>query len=334
MPDKTLYEQLAEQIGAGESRVIPRIFETLADEKEAALLLAAAPPATVDELAQRTGLAAAEIEPLIDPLFRKGLLFKSKKADAVRYYRVRHALQFHDSSAVAVDPPPKMLQLWKEFMDTEWNEFTKRFEGALPQSVLRVVPVNVVVEPTAQVLAFEDVTSMIDSARTVAVTKCSCRAVDGACGHAIDVCLQLDKAADYSIERGTGRLLTKPEAMRILEDCEAAGLVHVAENKQSLGHVICNCCSDCCINWASTRTGLGKFCAPSRFRAAIDADDCNGCELCIDRCFFDALHMNDSADLAVIDDRKCMGCGVCLVACPTAAIALEAHRPAEFVPAA
>ena len=100
-----------------------------------------------------------------------------------------------------------------------------------------------------------------------------------------------------------------------------------------MGHVICNCCRDCCINWASIRTGLGKFCAPSRFRAVVDADDCNGCELCIDRCFFDALHMNDTNELALIDAHKCMGCGVCLVVCPTAAIGLEAQRAEEFVPA-
>ena len=50
-----------------------------------------------------------------------------------------------------------------------------------------------------------------------------------------------DRAADYSIERGTGRKLTNEEAVRILEMCEEQGLVHVAENKQGVGHVICNC---------------------------------------------------------------------------------------------
>ena len=48
----------------------------------------------------------------------------------------------------------------------------------------------------------------------------------------------------------------------MLEMCEEQGLVHVAENKQGVGHVICNCCSDCCINWTSMRTGVGKFASP------------------------------------------------------------------------
>ena len=35
---------------------------------------------------------------MIDPLFKKGLLFKSKKPDGTRYYRVRNVLQMHDST--------------------------------------------------------------------------------------------------------------------------------------------------------------------------------------------------------------------------------------------
>ncbi len=37
---------------------------------------------------------------MIDSLFRKGILFKSRKPDGIRYYRVRQVLQLHDSTAV------------------------------------------------------------------------------------------------------------------------------------------------------------------------------------------------------------------------------------------
>lgn len=333
MQDKTLYEQLAEHIGAGDSKIIPAIFKALADETEARLLLAAAPPATVEELSEKTSIDAAQIETMIDSLFRKGLLFKSKKPDGTRYYRVRHALQFHDSTAVAIDPSQEMLDLWKQFMQTEWDDYSRKIEGALPNSVLRVIPVNVSIEPRTRVLPFEDVRNMIDSARNIAVTRCSCRVIDGACGKPREVCMQIDRAADYAIERGTGRKLNREEAIDMLQMCEEEGLVHVAENKRALGLVICNCCSDCCINWASTRTGLRKFAAPSRFRATVDADACTGCELCVDRCFFDAMTMADGNGVAVVNEDNCMGCGVCQVACLPDAISMEVVRPEEFIPA-
>ena len=50
MAEKTINEQLAEQVGAGDSKIIAAIFGTLTDENEAKLILAAAPPATVEEL--------------------------------------------------------------------------------------------------------------------------------------------------------------------------------------------------------------------------------------------------------------------------------------------
>jgi formate hydrogenlyase subunit 6/NADH:ubiquinone oxidoreductase subunit I len=269
---------------------------------------------------------------MVDPLFRKGLLFKSKKKDDTRYYRVRHVLQLHDSTAVATDASREMLDLWKRFMVEEWADFSRKFEEKLPSSVMRVIPVNVSVDLNTQILAFDDVKSLIDAARNLAVTRCSCRAIDGACGKEVDVCIQVDRAADYAIERGTGRQVSKQETIEILKRCEEEGLVHVAENKKALGHVICNCCSDCCINWPSVRPDRGKFVAPSRYRAWVDPDECIGCDLCLDRCYFDAMSMDGDRELAVVDEQNCMGCGLCQVVCPTDAIVMQEARPAAFVP--
>jgi Pyruvate/2-oxoacid:ferredoxin oxidoreductase delta subunit/DNA-binding MarR family transcriptional regulator len=333
MADQTLYQKLAEAVGAGDSKYIPGIFETLANEKEAQVLLAAAPPATIQEIAQKSGLKEEEVEETIDPLFKKGLLFKSKKVDGTRYYRVRQVLQMHDSTAVIVNAPRKMLDLWKEFMVKEFDEFSRKFEQILPSAVIRVIPVNVAVQNETQILAFDDVKSIIAEARNLAVTPCSCRAIDGACGKTLEVCVQIDKAADYSIERGTGRKLEKEEALQMMRQCEEEGLIHVTGNKRTLGHVICNCCSDCCLNWPSVRTGQGKFVVPSRFRAKVAEDECTACEACLDRCYFEAISMEGEGDTAAINAEKCMGCGLCLVTCPTEAISLEEVRPAEFVPA-
>jgi DNA-binding MarR family transcriptional regulator len=153
----TVYTQLSEQIGAGASNVVPRIFASLVNEDEARVLLAASPPATTAELAERTGIDAAAIDAMIDPLFRKGLLFKSKKPDATRYYRVRQVLQLHDATAVIQDAPREMLDLWKEFMRTEWTDTMKLVESVLPHAAMRVIPINVTLEPSSRILAMDDV---------------------------------------------------------------------------------------------------------------------------------------------------------------------------------
>lgn len=332
MTDATLYQKLAEAIGAGDSKYIPGIFEALADENEARVLLAAAPPATVQEIAQKTGQEEAAVAKMIDPLFRKGLLFKSKKADEIRYYRVRHILQMHDSTAVILNAPRKMLDIWKAFMAEEFDEYSRRIEQVLPGAVVRVIPVNISITPETQILAFDDIKQIVANARNLAVTPCSCRVIDGRCGKPKEVCVQVDKAADYALERGTGQKLEKDEALKLMRMCEEEGLVHVSDNKRAPGHVICNCCSDCCLNWPSLRTGLGKFVVPSRFRAEVEPEKCSACETCLDRCHFDAIRMEGEEGVAAVDPGKCMGCGLCLVTCPEEAISLREVRPAEFIP--
>ena len=332
MTEQTLCEQLGATVQPT-SKLVPQILEELTDDQEQRLLVAASPPGTVEELAERTGLAPDAIEKMIDPLFTKGLLFKSKKQDATRYYRFRNLMQLHDATGVAIDAPRKVLDLWKQHTQTEWIEWVNGLEKAIQRPVLRVIPVNQSIEQTSQVMAFEDLKELVDGAKTLAVTKCSCRAIDGACGLPIDVCIQVDRAADYAIERGTGRELTKPETLEMLKQCAEDGLVAVSENRQGLGMVICNCCGDCCINWTSLKQGSRKFAAPSRYRATVVEDDCDSCEVCIDRCYFDALAMNDDA-VAVVNEENCMGCGLCQVVCPTDAIAMELTRDEDFVPAA
>ena len=248
----------------------------------------------------------------------------------MKYYRVKNVPQMHDSTSLTPGLSREVLDLWKVYMKKEWPTYGQAITNFLPGSVMRVVPVNERIDPQSRILAYDDVIKIIDGARTLSVTKCSCRVIDGSCDKPLEVCMQVDRAAEYNIERGTGRVLSKSEAREIIEKCEKEGLVHVVDNRQTVGHVICNCCRDCCLNWPIMK-GPKKWVAPSRFEAVVDPDLCSGCEVCLDRCFFDAIVMEN--DLAVIKAENCLGCGVCAVTCPTEAMHLKEVRPADFVPA-
>ena len=330
MADTTLCRKLAEAVGAGDSPLIRKIFEALINDDEAKVLLAAAPPATTGEVSQKTGLPEGTIKATLESLFNRGLIFKTKKGEELKYYRVKNIPQMHDATVLTPGVSREVLDLWKEYMEKEWPEYGRKITDLLPSSMLRVIPVNEGIEPESQILVYDDVIKLIENAKALSVTRCSCRVIDGACGKPLEVCIQVNRAADYSLERGTGRAVSKSEAIEILKMCEKEGLVHVADNRQVVGHVICNCCKDCCLNW-SVMTGPKKWVAPSRFKAVVDRDLCTGCETCPERCFFDAITLND--DLAVVNAEKCMGCGVCTVSCPTEALRLKEVRAADFVPA-
>ena len=194
---RELCRQLAEGIGAGESPLMPRIFEALVNGDEAKVLLAAAPPATVGELAGKTGLSPDTIATMMDSLFHRGLIFKSKKDEEIKYYRVKSVPQMHDSTSLTPGISKDILGLWKEYMKTEWPEYGGKIMEMLPGSIMRVIPVNESVEPESQILAYDDVIKIIEDAKILSVTNCSCRVIDGACGKPLEVCMQVDRAVPF-----------------------------------------------------------------------------------------------------------------------------------------
>jgi ferredoxin len=331
MAEKNPYQEAAQLLGASGSKILPRILRMIADKREMEVLMAAFPPATIKELSEKTGILPEEVRSMAEGMFQKGLLFLSKQQGEPRYYRVKTVPQFHDSSVLWKGATREFLNLWKDYTEQEWPDFGKVIEAFLPKPAVRVIPVGATLEAKAKVLALEDVGEIVNQARNLAVTPCTCRMVDGKCGKPVEVCIQVNRAADYALQRGTGRAITKEEALHILHLAEKEGLVHIVDNRQKVDHIICNCCRDCCI--IRRLPNPRKFLDPSRFKASTSEDQCIGCKVCLERCTFDAIVMEGDEPKARIIPEKCVGCGVCTVTCPTQAICLREDRPAEIIPA-
>ena len=194
---------------------------------------------------------------------------------------------------------------------------------------MRVIPIDTTVDADQQILQFEDVKNIVESARRIAVVPCPCRLSAKKCDKPLEVCIQLNRAADYAIERGTGKELNKTEAIEVLKKAQAAGLIHMTVNSKTTEHVICNCCGCCCIMVpVLVQRGVGML-GPSRYLARVDTEACNACGTCEEECPFQAIHLEDTA---VVNPDKCFGCGVCAVACPEEAITLSAIREPDTVP--
>jgi NAD-dependent dihydropyrimidine dehydrogenase PreA subunit len=120
----------------------------------------------------------------------------------------------------------------------------------------------------------------------------------------------------------TSRKLTQTEAVKLLKEEYERGHLHSAWFKDVLGdrfYEICNCCKCCCGGIeAMTKHGVPMM-ASSGYIARVDETVCAACETCKDICPFDAVKVNDTAEI-IWDD--CMGCGVCEGQCTTGAMAL------------
>lgn len=335
MPTMTdLYKQMTDNIMLTGSRWIPELFRMIVDEQEAELLLAM--PGTPEHLAGKVGRPVEEIARMCGTLYQKGVAFKSFKGGQLGYKMCRNLIQFHDATILWSGATREFHDLWQRFMEEEWPGFARQWvrPGRTPGT--RIVPVQKSIDTgKQQVLDAESVERMIAQADVLAVTPCTCRVIAHKCDKPREVCLQVNNAARYTIDRGSGRAVTTAEALAILHECEARGLVHVTMNKAQVGHFICNCCPCCCQTLPlMIEQGL-LISAPSRYQARIDADQCAFCETCLDRCHFNAIRQTcDERGNQVMKvlAEKCMGCGLCHDTCPEGAISLIAVRDEEFIP--
>jgi NAD-dependent dihydropyrimidine dehydrogenase PreA subunit len=326
-----IYEELASRVGLGDSKIAPRLFRMLADETDVKVLLAL--PGRASDVAAKTGLSEEEAETRAQELFGKGLVFPSYKTTPPSYRMCRDIVQFHDATILWKEAPRDFLDLWQEFMETEWPAVASRISQMLPKPFTRVIPVNVAVEAKTHILDFESVREIVGKANLLAVTKCTCRLIAHKCDRPLERCIQVNNAASYAMARGTGRKITPQEAMDILRASEEEGLIHVTMNRHHVDHFICNCCPCCCQTMPVLIKGGVRVVDPSRFKAEIDKDLCTGCGNCHHRCYFGAIFWDDGeGSHSAVAAEKCMGCGLCEVTCPAGAIGLMAARPESFVP--
>ncbi|MEW6265956.1 MAG: 4Fe-4S dicluster-binding protein [Thermodesulfobacteriota bacterium] len=322
------YLELARRIGLGQSERAPKLFKMLADPAEADILLTL--PGQAPAVAAKLGRPEEEVARSLRELFLKGLVFPSSKTSPPSYRLCRDFVQFHDATILWPEAPREFLDLWQELMEVEWPEMARTYNQLLPRPFTRIIPVGVTVPARSQILAYEDIKEIVSRAWKLAVTNCTCRLTAHKCDKPLQVCLQINNAAAYSLNRGTGRELTKEETLDLMKKCEEAGLIHVVINKRDVDHFICNCCACCCQTMPILIEHGIKVIEPSRFAAEVDPDRCTACETCLTRCFFKAIAIEDES--ARVAAEKCLGCGLCQVTCPSEAITMKEVRSSDFVP--
>ena len=235
--------------------------------------------------------------------------------------------------------------------------YRKMFEKFLPQQLLQskfalfrpllpykadenLIKIDKTVDAQSQVLPYELVEILINSNDLFVVKDCDCRKIGELSGEPCSVapaelgCLICGMAAQFLIDRGIGRQLTKEEAIEFLKETEKAGLVHNAANASGpeSAMIICNCCKCHCGTLYPFEKHRVRAVTPSNFLPRTDNELCVKCETCLKKCPMGAIYHQwpketDSSDeRMLIREEFCIGCGVCASACPKNAILMEKVR--------
>ncbi|MFC1874239.1 ATP-binding protein, partial [Chloroflexota bacterium] len=304
-------------------------------------------------IALRQELPLETVKTEIKNLFKNGVIIPKNFQTLESPRFARSVAQLHDATKSILDidtelydsdSEGELFRLWDEFCEAEWfpDQTAKINKMERPRS--RVIPAYRAIKDLPNVQPYEDIRDMLKIQERIAVASCSCRkgkaVVGTACEHSHDAnCIQFNRAAEYVTARGAGHELNYDEALELIDEIEEDGLVHTWGNdrRMSVG-VLCSCCLDCCMVWHAVDANegdIGKSWAKSRFQAEVDQELCSGCQICVDRCMFDAIEMvkvPDSKKLkAIVNPEKCFGCGVCVLKCKPTSLHMKEVRPPEHI---
>ncbi len=336
MATADVYEQLREHLdnlpvgypktkSGVELRILRRLFTK--EEAEMAMHLTYSPE-TVDTIAKRANRPTKEIEPLLEQLANKGLIFRSRKGGVTHYRAEWFVIGIYEHQVKNMTK--ELAEDFEQYMDEALRD--ELVENAHPHQ-LRIIPINDSLSPSVNVLPYEDAREIIKRQSKIAVAPCVCRVEKDALGQGCDKpkesCIIFSTGAYYYIENGYGREITTDEALEILDNAQEEGLVCSPSNDQK-GFVICNCCGCCC----GILTNLKKLPKPSlilasNYYAEVDIDSCTACETCLDRCQMDAISIE--GDVANIDLDYCIGCGLCVTTCSPEALSLKQKDKKDII---
>ncbi len=313
-------DELPNGYPATESGVELRILKKIFSPEDAEMALKLSPlPETAQAIAERLSVPEDEIQTILENMVIKGQIGSVKMNGNKTYLLMPFIVGIFEFQLNRLD---------KELVDMVGEYAPQLMEalGGHSPSLMRVVPINVKIDAQHQVLTYEDMTKIIDSAKSFQVNDCICRkerSLHGkTCSHSLEVCLGLSSSEDAFDDYPRGRVITKDEALNILRTAEEEGLVHSTYNVQNEQMFVCNCCSCCC----GIIRGMKYFNAPyllakSNFVALIDQDVCQACGVCAEeRCPMEAI--SETEGTYRVNPERCIGCGVCTTTCPTEAISL------------
>jgi ferredoxin len=310
---------------ATKSGIEIKILKYLFSEEDAGLFLALTPALESPEaVAARLGEPPEKIAALLEDMALRGLLFRLEKKGAVKFGAIPFV---HGLFEFQVKNLSKDLALLVEQYENEG------FDRALQDSggyFLRTIPIQRAVDTTQHIAAYEDAVEMLRQKDLIVVTDCICRKrtalVGPSCGKDLEACFMFGSMGQYYLDRQMGRKVDVEEAIAILTKCQEAGLVTQPATSQNPSG-LCNCCGDCCgVLRALNRHPRPAEITFSNYYAVVEADECLGCGVCLDRCQMNALSLNDEG-LSQVNLDRCIGCGLCVTTCPSGAMKLTPKDP-------
>lgn len=242
-----IYQRLAEHLSQlsmglpateGLLEILKANFTPLEAEVALALPTRVAPmqPVSVAEISPKTGLPREKVVTILEGLAQRGLLFTGKTKDGQKGYALLQlAHGFPQTFFWGGQDSPHARNMAQLILRYLHRGMLAQTYGGSETKAFRYIPVGETIETGMQaVYPYDLMANVIEKARVIAVVHCPCRMMaqirGKGCRHPLEVCLKYDELAEYVVDRGLGRQISKEEALQIIKKSEELGLVHFVDN--------------------------------------------------------------------------------------------------------
>ncbi|SHL40998.1 4Fe-4S dicluster domain-containing protein [Desulfatibacillum alkenivorans DSM 16219] len=337
MPLSESLQKYAKKLGYPNSPTMEKILSILFDTEEKQTI-ASLLPGSIDNLAGRACMHPQDVERVIKELRFMGAVCRNHRLSGGEevFELYPGVIELRDAVLLTPGIDYSMVEMWDRIIREELPETIPLWRKYKVPPALRTIPIEKTVDSRSTVLDIESAAAIVENAEQIVVLPCVCRSSRHTLNKSPDcpapedahICMLINRFGEEALERGIGAAVSKEEALAKLKLAEEAGLVHMTRNNIKSDLSLCNCCSCCCTGLFLINQIKYEAFAPSRFRVRLNKEKCLGCGVCVDRCQFHAIELDE---VPKVDPDSCFGCGNCVLTCPAEALILEEIRPREFI---
>ncbi|MBR7075248.1 MAG: 4Fe-4S binding protein, partial [Oscillospiraceae bacterium] len=254
-------------------------------------------PKTTAEIAKLTGKSEAKIEELLTDAANHGIV-------EYHWENPAHEKQWYVQLFVPGIAEMTNMVLWQvekypELADSFDKMTFLPLEGKthlIPPGGdgigMHVIPVEKAIEHENKSVSIEHISHWLDKYDgKLSVGYCSCRNARRLYGQGSgeiqdDCCIGLGDFAEYLIDTGKGRPITKEEALAICQRAEENGYVHQTTNIDGSDKIfgLCNCDVGVCFALRTSQYFNTPNLSASAYRAHVNKENCVACGKCVEVC--------------------------------------------------
>ncbi len=266
------------------------------EQAEIMLKMGLRQPKTLEEIAKITGKDPKHVEELLEKAARTGAVeYHRENPDHIkRYYVQLFVPGIAEMTNMVRWQFDKYPEIGEQFNKMTYLPLAGKTHLIPPGGAgigMHVIPVENAIKTERQSIPIEHISHWLEKYNKFSVGYCSCRNARRYTGEGSgeiqdDCCIGLGDYADYLVETGKGRYISREEVLQICQRAEDNGYVHQVTNIDGTDKIfgLCNCDLGVCFALRTSQLFNTPNLSASAYRAHVNKDNCVACGKCVEVC--------------------------------------------------